>query len=242
MSDGLRPVLLAANVERATDIVASRVAGGCLLRQRLQRRVDREIDGEADVDLCATHGDPVRTIVIARRRALRFRHCGGLGEIRRTLTGDAAAPAAAAWRRAMAAPSNVRRRPACRGSVRPRGAARAAYAHCRRRCRACRRACIGGRPAHARRPGNKWRPLCSRRHPWPSCRSRRNPECPTTGWRAQRYEPRSRRTAPDASAQSRVQLRCRARPARRAFAHSRARASIRRPRCPRIEPRTETPG
>ena len=34
--DAKRPVLLAANVESATDVVPSRVAGGRLLRQRLQ--------------------------------------------------------------------------------------------------------------------------------------------------------------------------------------------------------------
>src|ERR1700720_2312190 len=84
MPNCLRPVFLAADIERATDIVAPGVTRGRLLCQRLYRRVDREVDGETDVDLRAAYVDPVRAITIARQRSLWFHRCGGIGEIQRS--------------------------------------------------------------------------------------------------------------------------------------------------------------
>ena len=52
-------VLGAAHAERAADVVAARVARGGLLRERLQRRIDRQVDRVADVDRRAVDDDAV---------------------------------------------------------------------------------------------------------------------------------------------------------------------------------------
>ena len=60
-------VILARGAERATNVVAARVARGDALRKRLQRRIDRDVDREADIDLRAADVDPIRTAASARR-------------------------------------------------------------------------------------------------------------------------------------------------------------------------------
>ena len=64
-------VLGAADAERAADVVAAGVAGGRLLRQRLQRGVDGQVDREADVDRRAVEHDAVRAVAVVGRRARR---------------------------------------------------------------------------------------------------------------------------------------------------------------------------
>ena len=68
LAERLRLVGLAMQAEGAAGRLAAGVAGGGLLRQRLQRRVDGEVDREADVDAAAVEDDPVRPPRAGRRR------------------------------------------------------------------------------------------------------------------------------------------------------------------------------
>ena len=71
MSEVVRRIFLARKPERTADVLASGIAGGGPLRQRLHRRVDRKVDRKADIDRRSAERDAVGTIAIARRRCGR---------------------------------------------------------------------------------------------------------------------------------------------------------------------------
>ena len=66
MADRLRRVFLALQPERLAHVLASRVAGGDALCERLHGGIDRDIDRKTDVDGRAVHGDRVRMHAIQR--------------------------------------------------------------------------------------------------------------------------------------------------------------------------------
>ena len=73
MTDRLRRVFLALQSKQLANVLAPRVAGGDLLRERLRRGIDRDVDRKADVDRRSVHIDLVRAEAIAGRRCARIR-------------------------------------------------------------------------------------------------------------------------------------------------------------------------
>ena len=108
VADRASGVLAARDTERAAHVLAAGVARGRLLRERLHRRLDRDVDGEADVDRRSADLDAVRSVAIAGRRFLRRRRRRCRGDRARPTAG-AASRAIAASRRATAEPSSARR-------------------------------------------------------------------------------------------------------------------------------------
>src|SRR5438552_9323188 len=62
MADGLTRILEARDAERTADVLTPRIAGDRLLRERLHRRLDGEIDGEADIGRSAIDIDAIRPV------------------------------------------------------------------------------------------------------------------------------------------------------------------------------------
>ena len=76
-ADRASGVLAPRHAERAADVLPPGVARDRLLRERLYRGIDREVDGEADVHRRSADLDAVGPVAIAGRRRVRLR--GGLG-------------------------------------------------------------------------------------------------------------------------------------------------------------------
>jgi hypothetical protein len=83
LSDRAVAVLGATDAERAADVVAAGVASGGLLRERLQRGVDRDVDRIADVDRRAVEDDVVARADAAGVHARSDFLVAGVGAVER---------------------------------------------------------------------------------------------------------------------------------------------------------------
>ena len=83
MAERAAGILGPRNSERTTDVLAAGVAGHRFLRELLHRRLDGEVDGEADVDRRAADVDAVRPVTIAGGRVVEHGRRVGVKAVQR---------------------------------------------------------------------------------------------------------------------------------------------------------------